>query len=52
MEKYGKAWEKQDSRLILECFTKNGVYQENPLSKPIKKSKSFGMRLSVKKPRI
>ena len=24
MKKYKDAWEKQDSNLILECFTKNG----------------------------
>ena len=34
MTKYGKAWENQDSNLILECFTKNGTYQESPLTKP------------------
>lgn len=34
MKRYGVAWEKQDSGLILECFTKNGIYQESPLSKP------------------
>ncbi|MFH0954958.1 MAG: nuclear transport factor 2 family protein [Candidatus Micrarchaeota archaeon] len=34
MQKYGKAWEKQDTPMILECFTKNGAYQESPLAKP------------------
>ena len=34
MRKYGKAWENQDADLILECFTKNGIYRESPLSKP------------------
>jgi ketosteroid isomerase-like protein len=34
MQKYKKAWEKQDTNLILECFTKNGKYQESPLAKP------------------
>ena len=34
MKRYGKAWEKQDSDLLLDCFTKNGVYQESPLAKP------------------
>jgi hypothetical protein len=34
MKKYGKAWESQDTSLILECFTKSGKYQESPLSKP------------------
>ena len=34
MKKYGKAWENQDSALILECFTKNSKYQESPLAKP------------------
>ena len=41
MKKYGKAWEKQDSNLILECFTKNGIYQESPLSKPYKGHKEI-----------
>ncbi len=41
MEKYGKAWEKQDTNLILDCFTKNGVYQESPLSKPYKGHKEI-----------
>ncbi len=36
MKKYGKAWERQDSHLLLECFTKNGIYQESPLAKPYK----------------
>jgi ketosteroid isomerase-like protein len=34
MLKYKRAWETQDSDLILECFTKKGVYQESPLAKP------------------
>jgi ketosteroid isomerase-like protein len=34
MRKYGEAWEKKDTNLILDCFTQNGVYQESPLSKP------------------
>ncbi|MCK4554352.1 nuclear transport factor 2 family protein [Candidatus Parcubacteria bacterium] len=34
MKKYGKAWENQDSNLILECFTEKGIYQESPLAKP------------------
>lgn len=41
MKKYKKAWEKQDSNLILECFTKNGIYQESPLSKPYKSHKEI-----------
>ena len=36
MKKYGKAWENQDTNLILECFTKKGIYQESPLKKPYK----------------
>jgi len=36
MSKYKKAWEKKDSDIILDCFTKTGIYQENPLSKPYK----------------
>ena len=34
MKKYGDAWEKKDTDLILECFTKTGKYQESPLAKP------------------
>lgn len=34
MKKYKDAWEKQDSNLILECFTKNGIYQERPYEQP------------------
>jgi ketosteroid isomerase-like protein len=41
MKKYGDAWEKQNSKLILECFTRNGVYQESPLSKPYKGEKEI-----------
>ncbi len=36
MNKYGKAWEKRDTKLLLQCFTKNGTYQESPLAKPYK----------------
>ena len=36
MKKYGVAWEDQDSDLILDCFTKKGIYQESPISKPYK----------------
>jgi len=36
MKKYSKAWENKDTNLILECFTKKGIYQESPLSKPYK----------------
>lgn len=41
MKKYGDAWEKQDSDLILECFTKTGVYQESPLAKPYRGHKQI-----------
>ena len=41
MKKYGKSWEKKDSNLILECFTKNGIYQESPLAKPYKGHKEI-----------
>ena len=41
MEKYGKAWENRDSSLILECFTKDGSYQESPLNKPYKGHKEI-----------
>lgn len=41
MKKYGKAWENKDTKLILECFTLKGVYQESPLSKPYKGHKAI-----------
>lgn len=41
MKKYGKAWENQDTKLILDCFTKTGLYQESPLSKPYKGHKEI-----------
>jgi ketosteroid isomerase-like protein len=34
MKKYKKAWEEQNTNLILECFTEKGIYQESPLAKP------------------
>ena len=34
MRKYGRAWENQNPRLIIDCFTRNGAYQESPLAKP------------------
>ncbi|MFH1500969.1 MAG: nuclear transport factor 2 family protein [archaeon] len=52
MKKYGKSWEKQDSDLILDCFTKKGVYQESPLTKPYrghKEIKKFWEDIVVKK---
>ena len=36
MKKYKIAWEKQNTNLILECFTEKGIYQESPLAKPYK----------------
>jgi len=41
MNKYKRAWENQDSDLILECFTKKGVYQESPLAKPYRGHKEI-----------
>ena len=41
IRKYGKAWENQDSNLILECFTKSGIYQESPLAKPYRGHKEI-----------
>ena len=41
MKKYGKAWENQDSNLILECFTKDGIYQESPITQPYKGHKGI-----------
>ena len=41
MKKYGRAWENQDTKLILECFTHDGIYQENPLSKPYRGHKEI-----------
>ena len=34
MKKYKKAWEEQNTNLILECFTEKGIYQESPIAKP------------------
>lgn len=36
MKKYGRAWENKDTDLLLECFAEDGIYQESPLSKPIR----------------
>lgn len=36
MKKYGEAWEKQNSELLLEIFDKDGTYQVTPFEKPIK----------------
>lgn len=41
MKKYGKAWENQDTDLLLSIFTNKGVYQESPLSKPYKGHKQI-----------
>ena len=41
MMKYGRAWEAQDSDLILECFTEDGIYQESPLAKPYRGHKEI-----------
>jgi ketosteroid isomerase-like protein len=41
MKKYGKAWEKQDVDLILDCFTSNGIYQESPLANPYRGHKEI-----------
>ncbi|MBI4044005.1 MAG: nuclear transport factor 2 family protein [Candidatus Diapherotrites archaeon] len=51
MELYGKAWEQRDSKLILDCFIKNAVYQESPLAAPLqghKKIKAFWERVVAK----
>lgn len=34
MQKYKKAWEEQNTQTVLDCFTKDGTYQESPLAKP------------------
>ena len=34
VKRYGKAWGTKDTKLLLTCFTKNGIYQESPLAKP------------------
>lgn len=36
MNKYKLAWENRDTKLILDCFIENGVYQESPIRKPYK----------------
>ncbi len=41
MKKYGKAWETQNTNLILECFTKTGIYQESPLANPYRGHKEI-----------
>ena len=41
MKKYGEGWEKKDTKLILECFTPKGIYQESPLRKPYKGHKEI-----------
>ncbi|MAG76043.1 MAG: hypothetical protein CL811_04705 [Colwelliaceae bacterium] len=41
MKTYGKAWETQDTDLLLSIFTKSGIYQESPLSKPYKGHKEI-----------
>ena len=51
MKKYGEAWEKKDTELILDCFTKKGIYQESPLRKPYnghKEIKQFWDNVVVK----
>lgn len=51
MLKYKLAWENQNTNLVLECFTKNGVYQESPLAKPYfghKEIKRFWDKVVVK----
>ncbi len=51
MKKYKKAWEEQDPDLILECFTKDAIYQESPLAKPYyhhKGIRNFWIRVVVK----
>ncbi len=47
MKKYSEAWENQDIDLILDCFTKNGIYQESPLTKPYREHKKI--KKSLKK---
>ncbi|MFH1802028.1 MAG: nuclear transport factor 2 family protein [archaeon] len=41
MKTYGRAWENQDSDLLLSIFAKDGVYQESPLAKTIKGHKKI-----------
>ena len=41
MQQYGRAWERQDSDLLLTCFTKNAIYQESPLAKPYRGHKAI-----------
>lgn len=38
---YGKAWEDQDTNLILSIFAKNATYQERTFSKPFKGHKGI-----------
>lgn len=41
MLKYKIAWENKDTNLILDCFTRNGIYQESPLAKPYRGHKEI-----------
>ncbi len=41
MKKYGVAWETQNTDLLLDCFTPNGIYQESPITKPYKGQKQI-----------
>jgi len=41
MKKYKKAWEEQNTNLLLECFTEKGTYQESPLATPYKGHKEI-----------
>ena len=51
MKKYGEAWKNQDTELLLNCFTKNGIYQESPHVKPYRghaEIKEFSNRIICK----
>jgi hypothetical protein len=36
IQKYGRAWEKQDPGLLPEIFDKNATYQVTPFEKPLR----------------
>ncbi len=35
MESYRRAWQTRDAALVLEIFTEDATYQENPVSTPL-----------------
>ena len=42
METYRRAWETRDAALVLELFTEDATYQENPFSAPMVGHEAIG----------